>query len=95
MSKIVSSKKLGKKEKLIGEIIHYFGNVKVAVIKLKADLKIGDNIRITGGEIDFEQPVKSMQIEHKKIEKSKAKQKIGLKVKKKVRQGYKVYKIIA
>ena len=34
-----------------------------------------------------------MEIEHKKIKTAKAKQSIGLKVKKKVREGYKVYKL--
>jgi len=83
-----------KKEKLIGEVIHYFGNIKVAVIKLKASLREGDEIRITGGEdTDFKQPIKSLEFDHKKIKIAKAKSEVGLKVKKKVREGYKVYKI--
>ncbi len=83
-----------KKEKLIGEVAHYFGDIKVAVIKLKDALKVGDIIRIVGGEdTDFEQPVKSMEFDHKKVEKAKAKSEIGLKVKKKVREGYKVFKV--
>ncbi|HDJ30553.1 MAG TPA: hypothetical protein ENF31_01180 [bacterium] len=80
--------------KLIGEVTHYFGKIGVAVIKLKGTLKVGDTIRIVGGEsTDFEQKVESMEIEHKKIKTAKAKQSIGLKVKKKVREGYKVYKL--
>jgi len=82
------------KEKLIGEVIHYFGNIKVAVIKLKGPLNEGDTIRIVGGEeTDFKQKVSSMESEHKKVKKAKAKKEIGMKVKKKVREGYKVYKI--
>ncbi len=82
------------KKQLIGKVIHYFGKVKVAVIKLSQPLKIGDEIRIIGGEeTDFKQPVKSMETEHEKIAKAKAKAAIGVKVKKKVREGYKVYKI--
>ena len=87
-------KNLSKKEKPIGEIVHYFGDIKVAVLKLKSPLKEGDEIRITGGEdTDFKQPVKSMEFDHKKIKTAKAKSEVGLKVKKKVSEGYKVYKI--
>ena len=79
--------------KLIGKITHYFGDIKVAVIKLSKPLKKGDNIRIAGGEVDFTQPVGSMEVEHQKIEKAKSTDEVGLKVKEKVREGYKVYKI--
>jgi len=82
-----------KKEKPIGEVIHFFSNIKVAVIKLSAPLKVDDVIHIVGGEnTDFEQPVKSMQVDHDKIEKAKKGDEVGLKVKKKVREGYKVFK---
>lgn len=79
---------------LIGEVIHYFGKIGVAVVKLKDTLSVGDEIRIVGGEsTDFTQKVESMEIEHKKIQEAKAGDSIGLKVKEKVREGYKVYKL--
>ncbi|MBU2578556.1 hypothetical protein KKA09_00305 [Patescibacteria group bacterium] len=82
-----------KKEELIGEISHYFDNVKVAVVDLKKNLKIGEIIRIKGGEkTDFTQEVKSMESEHEKMEKAKKGDSIGIKVKEKVREGYKVYR---
>mgnify|MGYP000210641285 CR=1 FL=1 len=87
-------KKTSKKEQLIGEVTHYYGEIKVAVIQLKKPLSVGDTIRITGGEdTDFTQEVKSMEVDHEKIKKAKAKKEVGMKVKKKVRDGYKVYKI--
>lgn len=79
--------------KLIGKITHYFGNISVAVIKLTDKLKVGDNIRIIGGETDFNQVVDSMEIEHQKIEEAKKGDSVGLKVSQKVREDYKVYKI--
>ena len=80
--------------KLVGEITHYFSKIEVAVIKLSAPLSIEDNIRIAGGEsTDFNQAVKSMEVEHKKIKKAKTGDEVGMKVKEKVREGYKVYKI--
>jgi U32 family peptidase len=81
------------KIKPIGEVTHYFSNIKVAVIKLSAPLAEGDKIRIVGGEdTDFEQIVKSMQADHEKINKAKKGSEIGLKVKDRVREGYKVFK---
>lgn len=80
--------------KLVGEVIHYFGNIGVAVIKLSAPLKTEDEIRIVGGEeTDFNQTVDSMEVEHKKIKSAKKGDELGMKVKEKVREGYKVYKI--
>jgi len=83
-----------KKQKSIGEVVHFFSNIKVAVIKLSSPLSVGDIIRIVGGEdTDFEQPVKSMEADHTKITKAKKGNEVGLKVKKKVREGYKVFKV--
>ena len=80
--------------KLIGEITHYFSNIEVCVIKLAGILKEGDTIRVNGGEnTDFTQEVKSMQIEHEEVKSAKKGDSVGLKIKEKVREGYKVYKI--
>lgn len=79
--------------KLIGKVRHYFGKVGVAVLELTDNLKVGDTIRIVGGETDFTQTVESMEIEHEKIKEAKKRDLVGLKVSQKVREGYKVYKI--
>jgi len=79
--------------KLIGKITHYFGNIGVGVIELSDILKVGDTIRIVGGETDFNQGVESMEIEHQKVNEGKAGDSVGLKVSQKVREGYKVYKV--
>lgn len=80
-------------KKLIGEITHYFTNINVAVIKLKNTLKDGEKISIEGATTSLEQKAKNMQIEHKKVEAAKKGQSIGLKVKDRVREGDKVYKV--
>lgn len=87
-------KPIAKKEKLVGSVIHYYDNIKVAVLKLKAPLAIGDSIRFEGGEnTDFKQKVVSMQVEHKPLKRAAKGAEIGLKVKEKVRDGYRVYSI--
>lgn len=82
-----------KKEKLVGKISHYFGNIGVAVIELSKTLKVGDTIRIVGGTVDFDQQIESMEIDHKKVNTAKSGDSVGLKVSQKIREGYKVYKV--
>jgi len=80
--------------KIIGRIAHYFSNIEVAVINLVSPLKLGDTIRVVGGqETDFEQGVTSMQIEHEEVKVAKKGDSVGMKVNEKVHEGYKVYKI--
>lgn len=93
-TKKMSVKKIINKQKLVGKITHYYSDIKVVVIKLKDTLKVGDEIRITGGEdTDFNQKIESMQIEHIKVKMAKKGKLVGLKIKKKAREGYLVYKI--
>ncbi len=84
-------KKEGKK---VGKVVHYFNDISVAILKLSGPLAVGEKIRIVGGEeTDFIQEVKSMEFNHKKIEKGKKGQEVGIKVKKRAREGYLVYKL--
>lgn len=77
-------------EKQIGIVSNYFAHVKAAAIKLSAPLKVGDLIRITGGEKDFEVIVESMEINRKKVEKAKKGDEIGILIPEEVNRGYKV-----
>ena len=82
-----------KEGKLIGKISHYFSNIGVAVIDLSDKLEAGDEIRIVGGEVDFNQKIESMEVDHKKVQKAKKGESLGIKVDQKVREGYNVYKL--
>lgn len=81
---------MGNKE--VGKISHYFDKIGVAVIEVKAPLKVGDSITVGEGEDAFEQIIKSMQIEHKGIQSAKKGDSVGLKVNKPVKVNWKVYK---
>jgi len=80
-------------EKQIGVVSNYFANVKVAAIKLTGPLKVGDKVKIIGGDVEVEQVVKSMQVQHEKVEKARKGNEIGIKLSKKVRKGYRVFKL--
>ena len=72
-------------EKKIGEIVHFFGKISVAAIKLTGELKVGDTIHIKGHTTDFEQAIDSIQIEHDKVQKAGKGDDVGIKVKDHVR----------
>ena len=78
----------------VGRVTHFYPKISVAIVELKAPLRIGDKILIKGATTNFEQKVESMQIEHKDIERAEAGQIIGLKVNQRARENDKVYKIV-
>jgi ribosomal 50S subunit-recycling heat shock protein len=80
-------------EKQIGEVSNYFKQVKAAAVKLKASLKLGDKIRIKGGEKDIEMTVESMQVNRKDVKEAKKGDEIGILVPEDVHKGYKIFKI--
>jgi len=80
------------KEVLIGRIIHYYDHIGVGIVEVtKESLRAGQKIHIKGTTTDFEQDVKSMQIEHEQVNEAKKGEIIGLKTKEKVREGDLVY----
>lgn len=76
----------------VGRVAHFFSKINVAVIELKASMKVGDTIVFKGPNTDFEQVVDSIQIEHESVQQAEAGQSVGLKVLQRVRETDKVYK---
>jgi len=77
----------------IGEVFQYYSHIGVAAVKLVKELKVGDRIRIQGHTTNFEQNIKSIQIEHKVVQKAKSGSEVGIKVDEKVRRHDKIYTI--
>lgn len=77
----------------IGEVTHYFTDISVGVIELSGDLELGDEISIEGATTDVQQKVESMEIDHDEVEKAGSGDAVGMKVKDRVREGDKVYKV--
>jgi putative protease len=78
----------------IGKVTHYFDRIRVAVLELNGELKVGENIRIHGHITDFTQRVGSMEIEHQKIESAGPKDEVALKVLEPVHEGDIIYRIV-
>jgi putative protease len=77
----------------VGTVTHYYGNIGVAVVQLKGELKLGDSVEIEGASTKLSQKVASMQIDHKEVSACKAGDDVGLKVDGKVHEGDTVYKV--
>lgn len=81
-------------EEKIGEVFKYFREPKVAAIKIKeGSLEVGDTVRFKGENTDFEQGVKSMEIDGESVEIAESGDDVGIKVKKRVRPNDEVIKV--
>lgn len=81
-------------EQKVGVVTHFFGHISVAAVNITDDvLKVGDTIHFKGHTTDFNQKIKSMQIEHDSIKEAKPGDIIGLEVKEHVREHDVVYKV--
>ena len=78
----------------VGKVTHYYDRIKVAVMVLSGELKVGETIHIQGRLTDFSQPVDSMEIEHQQIQSAGPKTEIALKVLEPVREGDIIYKVM-
>ncbi len=76
----------------IAKVTHYYDKIGVAVITvLKHPLKVGDVIKISGHDKEFNQTVSSLQVEHTKVAKIKPGESGALKTDKPVREGDVIY----
>lgn len=78
-------------ENLVGEVVHYYDKIGVAIVRLAKSLKVGDKIKLIHGDNAFEQTIDSMQIEHAEIQEGKKGQEVGIKVSQIAKEGTMVY----
>ena len=82
-------------EEEVGVIVKYFAKPSVAAIEIKnGTIKKGDLIRYKGHTTDFTEVVNSMEVDNQPIEEAKAGDLVGIKVKERVRENDKVYKVV-
>lgn len=77
----------------IGEVTHFYDRIGVAVIILTGAIRLGDQVHFLGRSTDFEQEVRSLQIEHQPISDAGSGQEIALKVERRVHPHDKVFRI--
>ncbi len=80
-----------KKEKPVGRVTHFYGNIKVAVIKFGKALPVGVSVSFRGATTEFSQNLSSVQFNHESLKRVPKGKSVGVKVAKKVRENDLVY----
>ena len=78
-------------DKKIGEVIHFYDKILVAIVKLTGPLKTGASLKFKHGDSEFTQTADSMEFEHKKIDSAKKGDEIGIKVVQPVKENTEVF----
>jgi hypothetical protein len=89
--KSAKPKKAAKAKKPIGQVTHFFNEISVAIVKFNTKVPVGKELHYKGATTDFKELVKSMQYDHNPIDVAPKGKEIGIKVKKRVRQGDEVH----
>ncbi len=96
--KLVAEKRVNDRkslrEILVGDVTHYFPKIMVCVVNVVGPpLRVGDSVRFKGRLTDFQQIVKSMQVESQDVNLAKKGQLVGIKVETIISPGDKIYKL--
>ena len=78
-------------DKQVGVVTHWYDKIGVAVVKLSDSLKVGDRIKISRGNEEFEAVVESMQVDHENVESAKSGDEAAIKLSQKAKEGAIVY----
>jgi translation initiation factor IF-2 len=79
----------------VGVIVKFFGKAGVAAIEVQnGTIKNGDLLRFKGHTTDFSEKIVSMEIDNQPAEEAAAGSLVGIKVKERVRENDRVYKVV-
>ncbi len=82
-------------EQQVGIVVKFFAKPSVAAIEVtNGTIKIGDVLEYQGHTTEFTEEVLSMELDNQPIEEAKVGDLVGIKVKERVRENDKVYKVV-
>ena len=82
-------------EEQVGVVVKFFTKPSVAAIEVTGgSLKPGDSLKYRGHTTDFTEVVGRIEIDNQTVEEAKPGDMVGIKVKERVRENDKVYKVI-
>jgi len=82
-----AKKTSAKPQKPIGVVTHFYTKIRVAIVKFNKKVPAGAKLRYKGATTDFVDVAKSMQYNRVEIKAAPKGKQIGIKVKKRVREG--------
>jgi len=81
-------------EEQVGVIVKFFAKPSVAALEVtRGTIQKGDLLRYKGHTTDFTEEIASMEVDNQPVAEVKTGDLVGVKVKEKVREGDKVYKV--
>ncbi len=81
-------------EEQVAVIVKFFAKPSVAALEItKGSIKTGDVLRYKGHTTDFTEEVTTMEMDNQPMEEAKVGDLVGIKVKERVRENDKVYKV--
>lgn len=81
-------------EEQVAVIVKFFSKPSVAALEVTDGvIKVGDVLHYKGHTTDFTDEIKSMEIDNQAVEEAKAGDLVGIKVKERVRENDKVFKV--
>ena len=81
-------------EEQVAVIVKFFTKPSVAALEVtNGTIKKGDLLKYKGHTTDFTEEIASMEIDNQSVDEVKAGDLVGVKVKERVREGDKVYKV--
>ena len=80
-------------EELVATVVKFFTKPSVAALEVSGTIKKGDMLRYKGHTTDFTEQVLSMEVDNAPVEEANPGDLVGLKVKERVRENDKVYKV--
>jgi putative protease len=93
VKKTIARAPFPKAAKPVGKVTHYYGDIGVGIVKFGKSVKAGTTVEFRGATTNFTQTLASMQYDHKAIQTAPKGKEVGIKVKKRVREGDGVFEI--
>jgi len=82
-------------EEEIGVIVKFFAKPSVAALEVTTgSVAVGDVLKYKGHTTEFEEAIASMEVDNQPVQEARAGDLVGIKVKERVREGDKVYKVL-
>ena len=82
-------------EQEVGVVIKFFAKPSVAAIQVTGGkIKKGDLLKFKGHTTDFTDTVASIEVDNKAVDEAVSGSMVGIKVKERVREGDKVYRVV-
>jgi len=82
-------------EDQVGVVVNFYVKPSVAAIKVTGgSIRKGDLLKYKGHTTDFKEEVTSIEIENQPVEEAKSGDMVGVKVKERVREKDRIYKVI-